>query len=341
MPPRKPRKRSIDPREELREKEPRPVYALDGEETALLDEFLRELRDLAVPPGARDFNYEVHQGKDVTLARVLDSASTLPAFAPRRMVVVTQADKLLTPPEPLLRYLEAPSPTTVLVFVAEKFDARSKVYKAFQKAGAALRFSRPKPSEMPELVRARARRRGVKIDAGAVRMLIDAVGADLGAVDRSLELLDLYRGPGVDRPIDVDDVAAVVMSVKEESVFELVDAIGAGQRASALELLYRITVIQREPALRVLALVARHYRLLLWTRELVERRASPGEMASALQLPPFVVDKLRRQAADLSLERLVKAHAAIKARDRQLKGGRLSGARALEGLALELMSAPS
>jgi len=335
---RKPRSRALNPLAELEEKGPRPVYALDGEERALLEEFLEALKAKAVPPAARDFNYEAFQGKETTLARVLDSASTLPAFADRRMVLVTQADKILTPPEPLLRYLEKPSPTSVLVFVADKFDARSKVYKAFQKSGAVVRFARPKASEMPALVRTRAERRGVAIDPSAIHMLVDAVGADLGAIDRSLELLELYRGPNEDRPIGTDDVAAVVMTAKEESVFELVDAVGSGDRIGALELLHRILVVQREPALRVLALVARHYRQLMWTREMLDRRASPGEIASALGVPPFVADKLRRQAAKLPLDRLVRGHAAIKAADRQLKGGRLADVRAMEGLALHLMT---
>lgn len=336
MPPRRSKARTKDPLVELEQSGPRPVYVLDGEERTLLEEFLTALKDAAVPPAARDFNFEAYVAKETTITRILDSASTLPAFAQLRMIVVTQADKLFTESDALMRYLEQPSPTTVLVFIADKFDGRTKVYKAAQKAGAAFRFARPKPSEMPGLVKQRAERRGVKIEPAAVRMLIDAVGADLGAADRSLELLELYRGEE-ERAVDADDVATVIFAAKEESVFELVDAIGTGDREGALALLYRILVVQREPALRVLALVARHYRQLLTTREMLDRRVAPAEMASVMGLPPFVVDKLRRQASRLSVDGLVKGHALIKAADRQLKGGRLSDARVMEGLALGLM----
>lgn len=338
MPPRRPKARASDPLAELQKSGPQPVYFLDGDERALLEEFLSTLKEVAVPPAARDFNFEAFSGKEVTLSRVLDSASTLPAFSERRMVLVTQADKLATEAEPLIRYLASPSPTTVLVLVADRFDARTKVYKAAQKAGAALRFERPKPREMPALVKARAERRDLKITSEAVRLLIDAVGADLGAIDRSLELLDLYRGPER-RAVDADDVASLIFAAKEESVFELVDAIGSGDRAGALALLHRILVVQREAALRVLALVARHYRQLLSVREMLDRRVPPPQMASVLGLPPFVVDKLCRQANRLDVDGLVRGHALIKAADRQLKGGRLSATRVMEGLALGLMRA--
>ncbi len=334
--PRTPRKAAADPLRELEAHGPRPVYAVDGEETALVDEFLAALKDAAVPLAARDFNLEMMSGRDATLVRVLDSARTLPAFAERRLVLVSHADKLLQAPEPLLEYLNEPSPTTVLVLVADKFDARGKGYKALQKTGATVRFARPKPREMPALARRRADAKGLDVDPSALRALVDATGPDLSALDRSLELAELHRGPE-ERPISVEDVAAVVRSAKEESVFDLVDAIGSRDRAAALELLHRLLVVQREPALRLLALIARHLRQLLWVRELTDRGAG-SEVSKVLGLPPFVADKLRGQAHRLSPELLSQGHAAVKAADRQLKGGRLADVRAMEALALKLMA---
>lgn len=331
--------RASDPFADLERDGPLPVYAVDGDEQLLVDEFVAAIRDRAVPPAARDFNYEVHTGKEANLSRVLDAAQTLPAFSPRRMVLVRHADKMhWSQPEPLLRYLESPSPTTTLVFVADKFDARGKVYKAFQRAKATVRFARPKPSQMPDAIRRRAQAMGIPMEAQAVRWLAEVTGPDVGAAVRALELLDLYRGPHSREPVRAEDVAAVVLTVREESVFDLVDAIGAQDQATALALLHRLVVDQREPGLRILALVARHIRLLIRARELLDRRVPAPAWASALGLPPFLVDKMRRQAQRFTVKQLVQGHAAIKAADRGLKGGRLSDVRQLERLALRLMA---
>jgi DNA polymerase III subunit delta len=340
MPPRRSSKSGPDPFERLEREGPGPVYAVDGEERLLVDEFVRALKERSVPEHARDFNFEVHTGKDAVLSRVIDAALTLPAFSARRMVLVRQAEKInLSEPEPLLRYLKNPSETTTLVFVADKFDARGKVYKAFQKTGAAVRFARPKPSQMPDLVRRRAKGMGIAIDGAAVRMLVELVGPDMGAAVRALEMLDLYRGPGSERAIRAEDVSRVLVSVREESVFDLVDAIGQGDRVQALALLHRLCVDQREPGLRVLALIARHFRLLIRARQLLDTRTPTKAWAGALGLPPFLVDKMRRQAGRFSSEDLVRSHAAIKAVDQGLKGGRLRDVRQLERLALRLMPA--
>ncbi|MEM1025146.1 MAG: DNA polymerase III subunit delta [Myxococcota bacterium] len=331
-------KKAVDPFAELEKKGPQPVYAIDGEERVLVESFLARLLDVALPPGARDFNYESFTGKEADLSRVLDAAMTLPAFAERRVIRVQQADKMkMEPVEVLLRYLEKPSESTVLIFVAEKFDARAKVYKAFQKAGAALRFPRPKPQQMPDLIQAQARTRCIRIESSAARLLAETVGADLTGAVQALEKLELYKGVGAAEPIGRVDVSELVANVKEESVFDLVDAIGTRDRAKAIELLHRLMNAQREPGLRLLAMVARHVRLLLRAQAHLASRGEPRELPSVLGLPPFLADKLARQARSFGRAQLVVGHARIKRADRLLKSSRLSDLRVMERLALELM----
>jgi len=328
--------KTTDPFAELEKSGPKLVYAIDGEERVQVEGFVAKLLELALPPAARDFNYERFTGKEAELSRVLDAAMTLPAFAERRVVRVQQADKMkMEPVEALLRYLDAPSPSTVLVFIADKFDARSKVYKAFQKAGAAVRFSRPKPQQMPDLVERQARSRGIDIAPGAARLLAETVGPDLTAATQALEKLELYKGVG--ETIQSDDVADVVATVREESVFDLVDAIGTRDRAKVVELLHRLMGAQREPGLRLLAMVARHFRLLLRAHAHLAARGAPRELASVLGMPPFLADKLARQARSFQKAQLVEGHARIKHADRLLKSSRLPDLRVMERLALELM----
>ena len=125
---------------------------------------------------------------------------------------------------------------------------------------------------------------------------------------------------------------------REENVFQLVDDIGAKDRARVLAGLHQMLVVSREPALRLLALIARHYRMLLRARAAVEGRLPRQELPRALGAPPFVVDKVLRQARGYDPAGLVRGLRLIAATDRALKGGSLSPVRAMERLALALMS---
>jgi DNA polymerase III subunit delta len=342
-----------DPIAELESKGPRPVYALDGEERLLVDEAVRLIRDRVLPKNARDFNLDVLSGRDVAMMRIIEAAQTLPAFAKQRLVIVDHADKLFVASEDegesegegklakrregveqLIAYLQNPSPTTVLVFVAEKLDTRTRAYKAIQKAGATIRYNRPKPREMPDFVRRRAKLLGIAIEERAIFALAETVGADATAAIQALEVLALYVGPG--KAIAVDDVVKVISTTREESIFAMVDAIGKQDAASALRGLHAMLAVSREHPLRILALIARHYRNLARARSLLDAGVPRQDFESAIGVPPFVLDGLLAQARRQPVSAFVEGLRVIAEADRDLKGGALQDDRAMERLVLRL-----
>lgn len=324
-----------DLRSDLARNGPRPIYVLDGDERVLVDEAVELLKEKALDPRSRDFNFDAFSGKQAGLTRVLDAAQTLPAFAPRRMVLVQGADALFGDDDTaMLAYLERPNPTTVLVLVAEKFDARTKIYKAFQKAGVAFRFGRPSEREMPDRVRARAKAMGVAIDELGIRALCHAVGTELGTASQALEVLGLYAKG---RTITGADVEVVVQVTKEESIFELTDAVGGGDRGRALLGLHQLIAVGRQHPLPILAMIARHFRNLLKARAALDSGAGRDEIQALVGVPPFVVDKLLRQARTQPLAAWAQALEHIGQADRALKGGALDGHRVLERLVLALI----
>lgn len=356
--PRTPPPKSGDPLEELVERGPRTVYAVDGEERLLVDEAVKKLKEHSLPRSARDFNFDQLSARSAGATRIVEAAQMLPAFAPRRLVLVQHAELLDTDDgeeaegeaakkrrekkgqelKILLDYLERPCPTTVLVLVAEKFDARTKLYKALQRAGVTLRFARPKPKEVPDLIRRRARSTGVAIEDPAIRALADSVGADTTAAFQALELLSLYVGPDAKRAITAADVETLISETREESIFALADAIGKQDRASALKGLHGMLSISREHPLRILAMIARHWRNLARARSLLDAGMPRDELGAAVGIPPFLVDGLLGQARRQPVTAFVRGLEAIAATDRELKGGPLNNLRAMERLVLNLMS---
>lgn len=340
VPPRKGARRvKLDPLARLEKDGPAPFYLVDGVRT-LVEEFVQAVRTTVFPPGsaAVDFNLETLVGASSPLTRVLESARTLPAFAPRRLIIVRQAEALLKADDgDLLAYLERPSETTTLVLVAEdKWDRRTKLYKAVERAEGAVRFDEPSERELPKVLAARAKTLGISIRADAVRAIVAAVGPDLGGGLAALERLELFVGPGSKEPIRVEDVHAVIPSVRESSIFELVDAVASSDRAEVVRRIHQMVEVQREHPLRVLALIARQYRNLVRVRAALESGESERSLTGTLGLPPFVVNKLVEQARQGDASRFARSLASIATVDRANKGGVIDGARSVERLALAL-----
>jgi DNA polymerase-3 subunit delta len=245
---------------------------------------------------------------------VLAAARTMPMMAPRRLIIIRDLNAVpaaeLTGLAP---YLDEPSPTTVLVGIAAKLDKRLKFFSAAAKAGFVHELEAPR--DLAGWCRAEAQTRGLKVQPAACNRLADIVGADLARLSLSLEQLALFAG---DRPVTVDDVDELIAETRERSVFELTDAIGEGNAARARTAVAALCG-QRESAVGVVVMLARHMRQLAMCHAAVAERLPKNEMPRALGVPPFVVDKLLRQArrygahaAAAALVKLAEADAALK-----------------------------
>lgn len=302
-----------------------PVYVLSSEHPLLIDRVVTAIRDAAVPPATRGFNYDVVEGK-ATASRITAAANTLPMMAQRRMVLVR--DLAPMPAEELTKlapYLDAPSPSTVVVALTSKLDKRWKFYAQAHKKGWLHVLEAPRKPEA--WLRAEAQARGVKIDGNAIQRLADAVGNDLSRLALTLDQLALYAG---DRSVGVDDVEDLVADTREHTVFELTDAIGEGRLASALAAVASLCE-QRQSVIGVLVLLARHIRQLENVHVGKQRGLRGGELAQLVGAPPFIVDKLTAQARRYEPAALAEAQHLLTTADRALKGMPLVPGDAPEG----------
>src|SRR4051794_36210568 len=73
-----------------------PLYVLHGDETFLKRQVQLGLRRLVLGPDEDGFGVSSHPGDKATWAAVIDDLQTLPFLAPRRLVVVEQADPFVS-----------------------------------------------------------------------------------------------------------------------------------------------------------------------------------------------------------------------------------------------------
>jgi len=293
-----------------------PIYVLHSEHPILVERVVHAIREVAVPPAARGFNYDVVEGK-VTAQRIISLAQTLPMMAKARMVHVRDlAGMPADEAEPLLAYLAKPNPSTVIVAVTTKLDKRLKLYANLAKKKFLHVLEAPRAHALPGWVKAEAKERKVQIEPAAITRLIDAVGGDLSRLALSVDQLGLFAG---NRPVTSDDVDELIADTRERSVFELTDAIGSGDRGRALAAVSSLCD-QRESAVGVVVMLARHVRQMALVHALRAQNAPRGEWAPKLGVPPFIVDKIAGQARSYSVAALAAATRKLAMADRALKG---------------------
>ncbi|MBU2552099.1 MAG: DNA polymerase III subunit delta [Proteobacteria bacterium] len=308
------------------------VYLLHGQDTLWLERSLKRIEAM-VPEGMADFNLQRMSAQDASPGEVLSQARTMPFMSRPRVVVVRGMDHYKTEVlAPFLEYLDDPNTETCLVLVAEKPDFRLKFYKTLRDRAMDVAFEAPKGKRMvPWLVEAMARR-GQKLTSDGARALIDRLGADPAELDQELEKISLYALN--QETIGEEEVRAAARFGPTASVFELGDAIGEQNPGRALTALDDL--LRTGHHLPVLAMITRHFRMLLKARLLVERRESVAEAARVFKLPPFVVGKYLEQARGLSLKDIKKGLARLQEANLTLVTSSIPDRQVMDRLVLNL-----
>ncbi|QGP92482.1 putative protein YqeN [Neomoorella glycerini] len=293
-----------------------PVYLFYGNESYLLERALKTLREKLVPAEAAAFDYQELDGRELSAGKIVLLATTLPALAPRRLVVVKDpaAEILKAGEGDLLAYLENPAPTTCLALAVNgSIDKRLKLVKLIQQTGRVVEFLPLKAAELEKWLQREAREQGYNLHPAAARALAQAGGGDLRLARNELYKVMTYTGqPGTITPSDVE--ALVPAAAAEATIFQLVDALGNRNATLAINSLRRL-LEKGEAPLSILAMLARQLRLIYQ----YHLAADKGELAARLGVKPFVVQKVAAQARNFSLpaagralEELLKVDTGIK-----------------------------
>ncbi|MCP4446471.1 MAG: DNA polymerase III subunit delta [Myxococcales bacterium] len=297
-----------------------PIYILVSQESLLLSRAHKALLEASVPEELRGFNCDQLQGKGADASQLLAAAQTLPMMAARRFLLVRGLEGMAAAElSKLVPYLESPNPSTVLVALCEKVDKRIKFFQHAKKLGFLQELGAPR--SLGPWIREEARRQGVNLASAAADRLGHVVGADLARLGLAIEQLSLYAG---ERAIEVDDVDDLVADTRERSVFELTDAIASRNQGRAQEAVAGLFE-QRQSSIGVVMMLARHMRQLGLCQAGQQQHLGKGELAKKVGVPPFVLDKLSRQAAHYSVRGVAQSLTLLGEADRALKGVGASG----------------
>jgi DNA polymerase-3 subunit delta len=230
-------------RKQLKTGETGPLYMLVGQDDAEKANVAGEFAEM-VDEGLRAFNFERLYGGDMEVDDLLHAARMLPMMAPRRVIVVLEAEKLLVPKreskaadealERLEELIKSPPSHATLVFVCGAIDGRRRVVKRLRDQALVVDCGTIENAADAELwVKTRAAREGANLDAGAVRVLVDRGGNDIVRLRSALERVLLYAmGQPTITADDVKQVVAPAPDVQED--FGIANAIRDGDAAGAL-----------------------------------------------------------------------------------------------------------
>lgn len=304
-----------------------------GGEPLLRDKSLATLRTAILGGAADDFNLERLTPEELTPSALEDSIRALPVMADHRLVIVGDFDRAGRGADARERLSStlveavkslASQTETVLVVTASKANSRFRWVKAFKSPAVRVACDAPKAGAgVVAFIEAEAARQDLVLEKGVALHLSERIGPQLLVLQGELAKVALLAG--IDEPITRDHVTASTCDVADRPVWDLTDAICAGQTGKAVGLLARMLGSGSAPE-AILGMLASHF------RKLARVRGGGGVSAGG-----FMAEKLSKQARRHSQRSLRSCLERIHETDAALKGvGSLSREMAIESLVIDL-----
>jgi DNA polymerase-3 subunit delta len=327
-----------------------PVYLVFGPEDFLRGEAVKLIREKAAR-GKEPCDTTELDAAEGDPRKLLDDLRTPSLFAPRRLVLIENAALLFDERalEPLLQYVERPSPRTTLVLVAGEMrkSARKKSKKTTKEPresaarGKARLLRKIATVECPMVSQKalagwcvlRARALGKPMEPDAAALLAETVGTNLGQMDGQIRNLISYCK---ERPrIAEKDVSDLCGGDRAWRTWELTEAILDRNTPLALHALDRL-IRDVDSPIGLLVPIGRDIRRLIVIKQLARQGLDEAEIARRAGAQSWLVGKLLREKKSLTIAELkAKLHSVLEA-DLDCKTGAGRDTWILERLVLKL-----
>jgi DNA polymerase-3 subunit delta len=274
------------------------LHAIVGSDESEVKRVAAELAAQLTPPDAGEFGVEVidacADNVDQAVAKIrsaIEALQTLPFFGGGKLVwlknanclgdsVIGRSAAVQGALEDLAELLEAGLGADVTLLIsATDTDKRRSFYKTLAKRAEVQVIDRLDSSragweeEATEIVRRRAKARGLQFDEEALDLFVLLTGGDTRQIENELEKIDLYLGS--ERRVEVEQVRELVPLSRAGVIFELGNALAACDLERALMLVKRL-LDQGETAIGILLVaILPTIRNLLLAKDLMERNRMP------------------------------------------------------------------
>ncbi|MCA1586024.1 MAG: DNA polymerase III subunit delta, partial [Acidobacteria bacterium] len=254
-------------RKQIAARDTAPLYLLEGDDLQSRHDLALEFAAM-VDEDLHAFNVEHFYANEATTASardqligaLLSAARTLPMMVPRRVVVLHEAERLLsprkakdeepeapppavgrgkksgtpTPVEELEAYFGSPEPLTTMIVLAGPLDANRRLVRAVRKHAIVVNCGTlDTPADAARWIRDRLAKDRMAIEPSAIALLLEGTGLALGRVRAEIDKLVLYAAG--ESTVTARHVRDLVLPQNEPGTdFALGRAIWNGNAAQAL-----------------------------------------------------------------------------------------------------------
>jgi DNA polymerase-3 subunit delta len=305
-----------------------PVYFLQGEEPYFIDCISDFIEENVLDESEKAFDQMIVYGRDVNKETVVGLAKGFPMIAKKRVIIVKEAQSInnltgskskssKTQEDLLEKYLENPTPSTILVFCYKykTLDKRTTLYKSFEKAGVIFESKKLQDYKVAAWIGDYVKSYDYQINQASATLLSEYLGNDLSKINN--EVQKLFIGLPKGSVITNDIIEQNIGISKDYNVFELQNAIGKRDWLKINKIInYYEANPKDNPIQMVIPTLFKYFTKIL----IYHRLKDKSQAASALGINPYFLNDYVGAARNYSQSKLIENIHVLRDYDMRSKG---------------------
>lgn len=235
--------------------------------------------------------------------QLLGAGATMPMFETVQPIIIKDVDRLNGRKfDEFARIVRQSSASTKWLLTTEGMDKRKSEYKTLASFGPVELFPKIYPEKLGGWVQRIASAFEATLSPPAVELVASVHGSDLFGARQTVERAVLYIGRK--RRIEVADIELVMAGEGEYDVFQLLEAASANDFSRALSIARSLLATSRSDSEISFWLSLIHGQCVRFLQLLDHAGKSNDQVGQIFHIHPFLVGKLRTQAAGLGYDGL-------------------------------------
>jgi DNA polymerase-3 subunit delta len=262
-------------------------YLLKRRLDELVDKFVAEYGELAL---------ERIDAEEAEPQAVLDAVQSLPFLASRKLVVVRSLGANKAASGQIEQIIDSAGGTTDIIFYEPAPDKRTAYFKVLKSRTQLEEFNEMDSHSLAKWLTEESKNHGGELSQGEASYLVERVGTNQEQLANELEKLITYE-PNVTR----DNIDLLTVKTPQSKVFDLLDAVFAGNKKRALELYDEQRAQKVEPQ-AIMAMMAWQLELIALAKYGKDKDAN--HIAKDTGISPYPLTKAQRLAGKMSEDQL-------------------------------------
>lgn len=287
-----------------------PVFFLIGEDDYTIEKTVEDIRKFVEPLVLSEFDKEfINAERNVNLTQILDAAYSFPFGGGKKLIVIKNFESIPNKKE-LTSYINSPAEFTVMIItqLSKSPDLAKEPYSLLTDKKYLFEAKAESGKDLIEWLIRISKQLNFSIDYDIAQGLIEIVGNDKGLLEMQVRKISDYS---IDKPkLSFDEIKKIVSPTKQYSIFDLQDAIGAGNKPKALEIGFNL-LDAGISIVMIISMIAKYVSAVSQVSELIRSNVNDNEAARRIGVSWFYYVNCKKARFLMPDERLFKASRAL------------------------------